>query len=260
MGRQGERSPGAVVWFDLGGIALSTDKTLAGQVALVTGASRGIGLAIARRLGQMGARVGVSARNAGALEQAAGALCREGIEALAVPADVTRSGDVTALLERTRAAFGPLDVLVNNAGVGVFRPVHEATEADWDTVVNTNLKGMFLMSRAVAPEMIRRRTGHIINISSLAGKYTFAGGAVYCASKWGVIGLTQCMAEDLRGYGIRVSVICPGTVATEFRPRAGQDPAKMLRPEDVAHAVVALVTQAPQSFISEVLLRPTQKP
>ena len=126
--------------------------------------------------------------------------------------------------------------------------------------MNTNLKSVFLMSRAVAPEMIRRKTGHIINIGSLAGKNTFANGAIYCASKWGLLGLSGCMAEDLRGHGIRVSAICPGSVNTEFSPHAGKDASKMLQPDDVAHAVAALVTQAPGSFISEVHLRPTQKP
>jgi NAD(P)-dependent dehydrogenase (short-subunit alcohol dehydrogenase family) len=108
--------------------------------------------------------------------------------------------------------------------------------------------------------MIRRRAGHIINISSLAGKNAFPGGGAYCASKWGLMGFTYCLAEELRVHGIRVSVICPGTVATEFSPHAEKDPARMLQPNDVAHAVAALVTQAPQSFISEILLRPTQKP
>jgi len=126
--------------------------------------------------------------------------------------------------------------------------------------MDTNLKSVFLMCRAVAPEMIRRRTGHIINISSLAGKNTFANGAIYCASKWGLMGLTGCMAEDLRGYGIRVSAICPGSVATEFPGPGGKSSSKKLQPDDVAHAVAALVTQAAGSFISEVHIRPTQKP
>ena len=239
---------------------MKEERPIEGQVALVTGASRGIGLAIAHRLGRMGARVAICARNAKALERAAEILRRNGIETLAVPADVTRTGDVAELVERTRKTLGPIDILVNNAGIGVFGPAHQTSEADWDAVLDTNLKGVFLVSKAVAPEMIRRRTGHIINISSLAGKNAFAGGGVYCASKWGLLGLTYCMAEDLRGYGIRVSAVCPGTVATEFSPHTGKDPAKMLQPEDVAHAVAALVTQEPQSFISEVLLRPTQKP
>jgi NADP-dependent 3-hydroxy acid dehydrogenase YdfG len=108
--------------------------------------------------------------------------------------------------------------------------------------------------------MIRRGSGHIINISSLAGKNAFAKGGVYCASKWGLQGLTACMAEDLRWYGIRVSAVCPGTVETEFSPHTGKDAKKMLQPEDVAHVVAMLVTQAEQSFVSEVALRPTQKP
>src|ERR1700694_907038 len=126
--------------------------------------------------------------------------------------------------------------------------------------MNTNLKSVFLASRAVAPEMMRRKTGHIINICSLAGKSTFANGAICGASKWGLLGLTGCMAEDLRVHGIRVSAICPGSVATEFSPHAGKDPSKMLQPEDVAHAVAAIVSQASGSLICEVQMRPTQKP
>jgi NAD(P)-dependent dehydrogenase (short-subunit alcohol dehydrogenase family) len=164
------------------------------------------------------------------------------------------------LVSETQRTFGPVDILVNNAGIGIFGPFQEQTEADWNAIMDTNLKSVFLVSRAVAPGMIRRKTGHIINIGSLAGKSAFANGAVYCASKWGLLGLTGCMAEELRAHGIRVSAICPGSVATEFSPHAGKDPARMLQPEDVAHAVAALVTQAPGSFISEVLMRPTQKP
>lgn len=233
---------------------------LHGQVALVTGGSRGIGLAIARRLGRMGARIAVCGRNAARLEECAKSLRDEGIGVLAVTADVSRAADVSTLAERTRESLGEVDILVNNAGVGVFRAAHELSEEEWDRVMDTNVKGVFLMSRAIAPQMIRRHTGHIINISSLAGKNAFAGGGVYCASKWGLLGLTASMAEDLRGYGIRVSAVCPGSVATEFGPHAGKDPAKLLQPEDVAHAVGMLVTQATQSFISEVSLRPTQKP
>ncbi len=236
------------------------ESMLDGQVALVTGASRGIGYAIAARLGQMGARVAMCARQAKALDEAAEKLRQQGVETWAFPADISQPHEVSALVERTRTSFGPIDILVNNAGVGVFGPVHELREADWDAVLDTNLKGVFLVSKAAAPEMIKRRTGHIINIGSLAGKNAFPGGGIYCASKWGLQGLTYCMAEDLRAHGIRVSIICPGSVATDFSPHTGKDAGKMLQPEDVAHAVAVLVTQAPQSFISEVLLRPTQKP
>ena len=239
---------------------MNREERLAGQVAVVTGASRGIGLAIARRLGQMGARVSLCARNAANLERAASDLRAAGIQILALRTDVTRGDEVASLVSETQRAFGPVDILVNNAGIGIFGPFQEQTEADWNAIMDTNLKSVFLVSRAVAPEMIRRKIGHIINIGSLAGKSAFANGAVYCASKWGLLGLTGCMAEELRAHGIRVSAICPGSVATEFSPHAGKDPARMLQPEDVAHAVAALVTQAPGSFISEVLMRPTQKP
>jgi 3-oxoacyl-[acyl-carrier protein] reductase len=239
---------------------MTENRPLQGKVALVTGASRGIGLAIARSLGRLGAKVSVCARDAKKLELAANELQDDGATILAVPADVTRAADVDALVAKTEQALGPIEILVNNAGIGYFGPAHQAEEATWDRVLDTNLKSVFLASKAVAAGMIERRSGHIINIASLAGKNAFADGGIYCASKWGLMGLTECMAEDLRGFGIRVSAICPGTVATEFSPHAGKDPGKMLQPEDIAHSVEMIVTQAPQSFISEVLLRPTQKP
>jgi 3-oxoacyl-[acyl-carrier protein] reductase len=236
------------------------EDALAGKVALVTGASRGIGFAIARRLGQMGARVSICGRDQSTLDQSASSLRRENIETLAVQADVARGDQISSLVKKTQKELGPIDILVNNAGIGRFGPFHEFGEADWDSVLDINLKSVFLMCRAVAPEMIRRQTGQIINISSLAGKNTFANGAIYCASKWGLMGLTGSMAEDLRGYGIRVSAICPGSVATEFSGQGGKNPSKILQPDDVAHAVAALVTQAAGSFISEVHIRPTRKP
>src|SRR5713101_4171898 len=238
----------------------SLSESLAGQAALVTGGSRGIGLAIARRLMRLKARVAICARDAATLRAAAERLSHEGGEVFPFPADLRRPGEIAALVEGVHAALGPLSILVNNAGVGVFGQAIELSEADWDSVLDTNLKAVFLLCRAVAPEMIRRRSGHIINISSLAGKNAFAGGAIYCASKWGLQGLSGCMAEDLRAHGIRVSVICPGSVATDFRGRGPKDPSKVLTADDVAHAVTLVATQGPQSFISEVHLRPVAKP
>jgi 3-oxoacyl-[acyl-carrier protein] reductase len=235
-------------------------QTLAGGVALVTGGSGGIGLAIASRLGRLGARVSICGRNPAKLKRAATDLRSLGIEVFALQTDVTSASQIAALAAKTREAFGPIDILVNNAGIGLFGPFQEKTESDWNSVLDTNLKSVFLTCREVAPEMIRRKTGHIINISSLAGKNTFANGAIYCASKWGLMGLTGCLAEELRVYGIRVSVICPGSVATDFSGQSAKDPSKTLHPDDVAHAVAALVTQAPGSFISEVHIRPTRKP
>ena len=239
---------------------MAKEKTLKGKVAVVTGASRGIGLAIARKLGSLGAKLSLCARRADKLENVASELKSAGAEVVVVVADVTSPDHIRSLVEETKQAFDSIDILVNNAGIGYFEPFYEASESNWDSVLDTNLKSVFLLSKAVATGMIERRTGHIINIASLAGKNAFAGGAVYCASKWGLLGMTECMAEDLRAYGIRVSAICPGTVATDFSPHAGKDPRKMLQPEDIAHVVEGIVTQAPQSFISEVLLRPTQKP
>jgi 3-oxoacyl-[acyl-carrier protein] reductase len=233
---------------------------LSGAVALVTGASRGIGRAIALRLAKLGAAVGICGRDAQALAASEIDLRKLGSPTYSQVADVSQSTDVIALVDKTQAMLGPLSILVNNAGIGLFGPAHEKTEANWDRVLNTNLKSVFLVSRAVAPSMIQRGSGDIINISSLAGRNAFAGGGIYCASKWGLQGLSACMAEDLREHGIRVSVICPGSVATGFSSRGSKDPSKVLSPEDVAHAVEMIVTQGPQSFLSEIQLRPVRKP
>jgi 3-oxoacyl-[acyl-carrier protein] reductase len=237
-----------------------SEKPLQGKVSLITGASRGIGLALAGMLGRLGSKLALCARDSKRLVEAASELEGSGCPVLAVPTDVTDAAALASLVEKTEASLGPIHVLVNNAGIGYFAPVQDATEADWDAVLDTNLKAVFLLSKLVAPGMVLRRAGHIVNIASLAGKNAFAGGALYCASKWGLLGLTQSMAEDLRPFGIRVSAVCPGTVATQFSPHAGKAVERMLQPEDVAHAVEMILTEAPQSFISEVVLRPTQKP
>ncbi len=238
----------------------AASKPLEGNIALITGASRGIGLAIARKLAQLGARLSLCARDSARLESAGGDLRHNGFETLTMAADVTRPNEIQNLVDRTHRELGPIDILINNAGIGRFGPAHQMSEADWDAVLDTNLKSVFLVTRAVVPGMIERKRGHVVNVSSLAGKNAFAGGGVYCASKWGLMGLTACMAEDLRAHNIRVSAVCPGSVATDFSPHTGRDTSKLLQPEDVAHAVATIVTQAPQSFISEIDLRPTQKP
>ena len=239
---------------------MNAGTAVQGKVALITGASRGIGLAIAQSLAGLGAKVALCARDSKRLETAAAALKQAGASVVAIPTDVRRADEIAGLLRATERSLGPIEILVNNAGIGYFAPVQEASEADWDSVLDTNLKAVFLLSGAVAPGMIERRGGHIINIGSLSGKSAFAGGAIYCASKWGLLGLTECMAEDLRSYGVRVSAVLPGSVATDFSPHTGKDASKMLQPDDVAHAVESIVTQTPQSFISEVLIRPAQKP
>src|SRR5215469_6105164 len=242
--------------------AAPAGENLSGHVAVVTGGSRGIGKAIASRLAQLGAAVSLCARNPRALETTAAELSANGATVRSQAVDVTNARDVASFIEATEKELGPISILVNNAGVGGpgFGPVHEKSEDDWQRVLDTNLKSVFLVSKAVAPSMIARGRGDIVNISSLAGKNTFAGGGIYCASKWGLQGLAGCMAEDLRAFGIRVSLVCPGSVATEFSGRGLKDPAKVLKPEDVAHAVSMIVLQGPQSFLSEVHLRPVAKP
>ncbi len=235
------------------------EKRLAGSVALVTGGSRGVGRAIAHRLAMLGASVAICGRDRAALERVAAELEKLGARAFFHITDVTDAKQVSALVAEADAALGSINILVNNAGIGLFGPAHEKTEADWDRVVNTNLKGVFLVSRAAVPWMIRRGSGDIINISSLAGRNTFAGGGIYCASKWGLMGLSGCMMEDLREHGIRVSVVCPGSVATEFSGSGPKNPGKALRPDDVAHAVEAIVTQRPGSVLSEIHLRTLRK-
>ena len=239
---------------------MQPDTALSHEIAIVTGGSRGIGLAIAHALGRLGARVALCATTAGSAGRAVSTLQAHGISALGLAADVSDATSVRRFVDTVHTELGDASVLVNNAGVGVFHPAHEIAERDWDRVLDTNLKGAWLMSREVVPRMIRHKRGHIIHIASLAGKNTFAGGGAYCASKWGLRGLAGAMAEDLRGFGIRVSVVCPGTVQTGFSSHAGKDPSRMLQPEDVAHVVEMLVLQSPQSFVSEVDLRPTQKP
>jgi 3-oxoacyl-[acyl-carrier protein] reductase len=239
---------------------MGTEKPLIGKTALVTGASRGIGFAIAETLGRLGAKVAICARDSKKLEAAADKLRASGYEVLAVRADVTRAAEIASLVQKTVQTLGPIEILVNNAGIGYFGPIQNATEENWDNVLDTNLKSVFLVTKAVAPGMIERKGGHVINIASLAGKNTFKNGGIYCASKWGLMGLTGCMAEDLREFGIRASAICPGSVNTEFSPHTGKDGNKLLQSDDIAHAVEMIVTQSRESFISEVLMRPTQKP
>lgn len=240
-----------------------TDRrgALDGQVAAVTGGGRGIGAAIARVLAAMGARVAVLGRKLETLEANARAIAGDGGESEAIECDVNQLDSVEAAAQRVEKSFGRLDILVNNAGIGGFGgPLHLLPPESWDQILNTNLRGVYYAIRAFAPMMIAAKSGHIINISSLSGKNALPNGAAYAASKWGLNGLTYSVAEELRSYKIRVSLICPGSTNTELSPHAGKDPAKMLQPEDVGHAVEMLVTQAPQSFVSEILLRPTEKP
>jgi 3-oxoacyl-[acyl-carrier protein] reductase len=238
-----------------------TAYPLSGTVAVVTGAGRGIGAAIAQKLSNLGATAVLCGRTRSALESTAQAIIKAGAKAEVIPCDVAGLPSVEAAARQIESAFGRVDILVNNAAIrGWHGPLHQLPPDGWDEILNTNLRGVYYAVRVFAPLMIRARSGHIINISSLAGKNALPNGAAYAASKWGLNGLSYSIAEELRGHNIRVAVICPGSTNTELSPHVGKDPAKMLQPEDVAHAVAMLVTQSPQSFVSEILLRPMQKP
>jgi NAD(P)-dependent dehydrogenase (short-subunit alcohol dehydrogenase family) len=232
------------------------------QIALVTGAARGVGEAVSLRLASLGAHVILVARDTERLNQVLSQIEKSQGQATAIPCDLTDPSAIARLAEQVAHDHKRIDILVNNAAIGgTGQPLHEVSLEDWDRLIDTNLRAPYLLIRAFAPMMIAARSGHIVNISSLAGHNPLPNNAPYAASKWGLNGLTYSVAEELRPHKVRVSVIAPGSVNTHFDAgHSSKDPRKMLQPDDVAAVVATLVTQAPQSFISEVLLRPTQKP
>lgn len=237
------------------------ETSLQGKVAVVTGGSRGIGAAIARKLALMAAKVIIAGRTERELNSTASAIQGEGGSCEGIVCDVSDLGSVEQFARAVLANSGRIDILVNNAGVGNFGgPLHSLKPEQWDQVINTNLRGVYYMIQAFAPKMIEQKSGDIINISSIASKNPLPNGAAYAASKWGLNGLSYSVAEELRGFNIRVSVVSPGSVDTDLSPHAGKSKDRMLKPDDVAHVVEMIVTQSSQSFASEVVLRPTLKP
>jgi len=237
------------------------DRPLQDQTAVVTGAGRGIGAAIARKLAALGAHVFVCGRTQSQLDRTVQSIRAAAGSAEGLFCDVTTLGSVQETARVVELQRQRCDILINNAGIGGFGgPVHQLAPEEWDRILATNLRGVYYCMHCFAPIMIRAKSGHIVNISSLAGKNALPNGAAYAASKWGLNGLSYSAAEELREHGIRVSVVCPGSTNTELSPHVGKDPKRMLQPEDVAHAVGMVVTQAPQSFCSEILLRPTLRP
>jgi 3-oxoacyl-[acyl-carrier protein] reductase len=232
---------------------------LDGQIAIVTGAGRGIGEAISIRLASLGATVLLAARDGRRLAEVGKQIVSAGGRAEAVTLDLQDEASIASLGQSVKERYGRCDILVNNAGIGAIgTPLHETAPEVWEQVMATNLRGPYLMIRAFAPLMIAAKSGHIINISSLAGHNPLKNGAPYSASKWGLNGLTYSVAEELRDYGIRVSAVAPGSVNTDFG-RGGKDGSWKLQPEDVANVVAMIVTQSPQSFVSEVKIRPLKK-
>jgi len=237
------------------------EQPISGKTAVVTGGGRGIGAAIAERLAELGATVVICGRSLEPLQATAEKISAAGGQCEAMQCDVADLNAVENLARRVHQTFGGCDILVNNAGVGNFRvPLHQLPPAEWEQVINTNLRGAYYCMRAFAPMMIETGSGDIVSISSIASKNALPNGAAYAASKWGLNGMSYSAAEELRKHNIRVTVVCPGSTATELSPHEGKDPNKMLQPSDVAHVVEMVVTQAEQSFASEIVIRPTQKP
>lgn len=241
-------------------------QSLAGKIALVTGGTRGIGRAVARMLLQEDAQVILTGRDSESASRAALELSREtGGKVEGKAADVRSYEQVGELFQFIDQRFGALDVLVNNAGVGVFRPVSELSIEEWKQVVETNLTGAFHCSREALLRFGTRNGGSIVNIGSLASKNAFAGGAAYNASKFGMAGFSEAMMQDVRNVNVRVSFVMPGSVATDFgsAPESGKaDSGKAWKiwPEDVAEIVKLILQMPARTLVSTVEVRPSSPP
>jgi NAD(P)-dependent dehydrogenase (short-subunit alcohol dehydrogenase family) len=230
--------------------------------AIVTGSTKGIGRAIAEALLAEGARVTVSARNEKEVADAGKELEKSHAKrVLARRCDVRHESEVKSLFEETARAFGGVDILVNNAGVGFFKNLEEMTLEDWNSVIETNLTGVFLCSRAAIPLMRKRGGGYIVNISSLAGRNAFPQATAYNASKFGLNGMSDALMQEVRHDGIKVTHLMPGSVATYFNGHTpGPEDAWKIQPVDIARIVLDLITQDPRTLASAVEIRPSKPP
>ena len=231
---------------------------LDGKVAVVTGASKGIGKAIASAFAGAGAKVVLAARTHETLEQVASDLRESGAEALAVPTDVTDVDAVQRLIEQTLDAYQHVDILVNNAGVGYFGPVVDFAPDDWDAVLNSNLKAVYLCAKYALPPMLAQGSGQIINVLSIAAKVAFEASAAYCAAKAGALALTKVLASEVRQQNIRVTAVLPGSVHTPFWDDVPEHPdfEQMLKPEHIADTVVSICQQPPGMVTEEIVVMP----
>ena len=230
-----------------------------GKGAVITGSTNGIGLAIAERMIAAGMDVVVSSRTAKKVKEIAQRLSGEGPgRAIGIACDVRDSKSCAALIADGVDQLGRLDVLVNNAGVGRMRPVHKMSLEEWSEQIETNLNGVFYCSRAAVPYLSATGDGWIINIGSLASRNSFAGGAAYNASKFGLLGMSEAMMLDLRNEGVRVSIVMPGSVQTDFGDFAGAKQGWALHADDCALAVMQLLEYPGRALVSRVEMRPTR--
>ncbi|MCC6798077.1 MAG: SDR family oxidoreductase [Candidatus Hydrogenedentes bacterium] len=230
---------------------------LQGKTALITGAGRGIGRGIALAFAEQGCDIAAAARSADEVNATVDAVKRCGRRALALIADVSNEHDVRAMADETLNAFGHIDILVNNAGYASFKPFTELSVDEWRKTIDVNLSGVFLCTKAVLPSMIKRGSGRIINISSVAGLKPLIDQSAYCASKHGLNGLTKVLAMELRQYGIGVHSICPGGVDTRLAQEAmpDRDKSDWMTPEDIAHACLYLASLSPRATTDEIVVR-----
>jgi 3-oxoacyl-[acyl-carrier protein] reductase len=234
-----------------------TKFDLGGQTALVTGAGRGIGRAIAKALASKGARVFLAARTVSQLESAAEEIRCSGAAAVPVPTDLSDERDIRSLFDRIGNEAGRLDILINNAGVGIYGPVVDFASADFDAVMRVNTKAAFLCCQQALRLMIPKKSGTIINISSVVGFKGYPNQAAYTASKHALLGLTKSLAVEAQEHGIRVSAILPGGVDTEMvaKARPDLDPKILLEPEDIAHTVLFLLSLSDRAAIDQIYIR-----
>jgi 3-oxoacyl-[acyl-carrier protein] reductase len=227
---------------------------------VITGATEGIGRAIADALGSAGAKVAICARTAPRVDATVAALREAGFDAIGRACDVADPAAVHAFADFVSRERGDAAVLVNNAGIGRFAPLEELTLEDWDETIAVNLRSLYLVTRAFLPGLVRVGKSSIVNIASLAGRNGFEGGTAYCASKHAVLGFSKALMLEVRKRGLRVIAICPGSVATPFmdkQDRMRPDRDRILTAEDVAQAVVGALTLADRAMVSELDIRPT---
>jgi NADP-dependent 3-hydroxy acid dehydrogenase YdfG len=232
--------------------------TLENKVAIVTGASRGIGESIALTLASQGVDVALFARDVDGLERVAHKVRETGRQCLTVTGSVGEPNDVQRCIQATLETFGKIDILINNAGVGVFKSVKDTDLEEWKKIIDVNLTGVFLCSKAVLEPMIERGQGTIINISSDIGKRTIPKASAYCASKYGVQAFTEVLSKEVRKFGIRVGTICPGMTDTYFAGSEQGVPEKVdwLKGEDVAEAVVYMCSAPKHAILDEITIHP----
>ena len=236
------------------------NQRLQGKVALITGASAGIGQACARSLGAAGAHLVLTARRGERLDALRQELERDGQRVVHVLGDAREERTAAETVKAATDAFGTVDILINNTGVGNYKNLVDTSAEDYDEMMDTNVRSTFLFTRHVVPVMLEKKQGTILMISSMAGVYGFAGEAVYCATKFAQVGFAQALDKELRPHGIKVGLICPGGVKTEFALGKGRTEEKvaasdMLESEDVADAVLLACTQSPQSRIIQIQMR-----